>query len=167
MPNRQVSSESLRDAIWAKTDGRCWYCDEQLEKKGRSKEISFCVDHAIPSSKGGRSSLVNLVPCCNNCNRKKKDKTPAEFLKYLIEKKEYFHQRLLGMIGGAKTKGKYGNDYYVKLARKRWADRSPAAILGRKGGKAKAKGMTKAERVEMARRMVAAREEKLKGKRKK
>ena len=41
-----------------------------------------------------------------------------------------------------------------------------AAAMGRKGGKAKAKGMTRAERVEMARKMVAAREEKLKGKKK-
>lgn len=36
------------------------------------------VDHVIPQSKGGRSSWMNLVAACKECNNKKRDRTPEE-----------------------------------------------------------------------------------------
>jgi hypothetical protein len=37
------------------------------------------MDHVIPWARGGADDLTNLVPVCHNCNRKKNNKTPAEW----------------------------------------------------------------------------------------
>lgn len=55
-----------RDAVWAKTDGRCWYCGIQT-----SPFTTFCVDHVVPISSGGKNTLPNLVPSCRTCNGSK------------------------------------------------------------------------------------------------
>lgn len=39
-------------------------------------------EHQIPLSRGGSNWPSNLVPACDNCNKSKKDKTPAEFMEY-------------------------------------------------------------------------------------
>ncbi len=36
------------------------------------------VDHVIPVSKGGQSTLNNLVTACRDCNRKKGSRMPKE-----------------------------------------------------------------------------------------
>ncbi len=36
------------------------------------------MDHVIPLSQGGRSVKGNLVPCCKECNSKKKADLPPE-----------------------------------------------------------------------------------------
>jgi 5-methylcytosine-specific restriction endonuclease McrA len=37
------------------------------------------MDHLIPLSRGGYSTKENLVPCCKECNNRKKYLLPAEF----------------------------------------------------------------------------------------
>ena len=36
------------------------------------------VDHVLPRSRGGKSSWVNLVAACRDCNNRKRDRTPEE-----------------------------------------------------------------------------------------
>jgi 5-methylcytosine-specific restriction endonuclease McrA len=41
------------------------------------------MDHIIPLSRGGRSTKDNLVPCCKDCNNRKKGSLPVEWEEYL------------------------------------------------------------------------------------
>ena len=68
--------------IFAKTNGRCYYCGLVLEFA-----ISFCVDHIVPQIKGGESDIENVVPACRNCNSAKGTKTLEQFR---------FHRRMQG-----------------------------------------------------------------------
>jgi len=60
--------------VWAKTDGRCWYCGEQT-----NPFIDFAMDHVLPVRQGGTDDLSNRVPACQPCNSRKRDKTLEEF----------------------------------------------------------------------------------------
>lgn len=60
---------SFRAAVWAKTDGDCWYCCKAI-----NPFVDFTMDHVIPVSRGGRDELDNLVPCCKKCNNTKGSK---------------------------------------------------------------------------------------------
>ena len=39
---------------------------------------NLTMDHVVPVARGGRSTRGNCVPCCKECNNKKKAYTPAE-----------------------------------------------------------------------------------------
>ena len=39
---------------------------------------NLTLDHVIPVARGGKSTRGNCVPCCKDCNSKKKAYTPAE-----------------------------------------------------------------------------------------
>lgn len=59
----------LRDAVLERDNSLCHYCGEYADT----------VDHVVPVSKGGDSSLGNLVAACRPCNRAKKDTDAEEF----------------------------------------------------------------------------------------
>ena len=59
-----VLRESLGD--------RCEYCGLKLEGKGE-------LEHKVPISRGGESSLDNITLACFLCNKEKHNKTPEEF----------------------------------------------------------------------------------------
>lgn len=73
-----------RAEVWAKTAGRCWYCGTQT-----SPWKDFHVEHSVPKSKGGTDDLTNLVPSCQPCNNRKRDKDIEEFRAYLQTKAEH------------------------------------------------------------------------------
>jgi len=64
-----VGTEQLRAEVAARAALRCEYC--------RSPQIvtaqTFHVDHIVPQSKGGITSLENLAYACPRCNLRKKD----------------------------------------------------------------------------------------------
>lgn len=75
--------------VWAKTDGRCWYCGIALIAKHivPPPDHQFTVDHLVPrvpceprtqrnSLNGG---LDNCVPACRLCNNRKGGLTLEEF----------------------------------------------------------------------------------------
>ncbi len=41
------------------------------------------MDHVVPLVRGGRSTKGNVVPCCKDCNSKKKYLLPVEWVDYL------------------------------------------------------------------------------------
>jgi HNH endonuclease len=62
---RHPGHSDLRSAVWEKTAGHCWYCGV-ITNPWRN----FCVDHLVPVQEGG-NGIDNLVPCCNQCNGRK------------------------------------------------------------------------------------------------
>lgn len=73
-------ARQLRKTRWwqQKTaSGLCWYCGQQVGYQG------LTMDHVIPLARGGRSTRDNLVPCCKDCNTKKKSSLPVEWDEYM------------------------------------------------------------------------------------
>nr|WP_321468430.1 HNH endonuclease signature motif containing protein [uncultured Desulfobulbus sp.] len=73
-------ARDLRKSRWwqQKTaSGTCWYCGEKVGFH------NLTMDHVIPLARGGRSTKDNLVPCCKECNTKKKNVLPIEWEEYM------------------------------------------------------------------------------------
>ena len=76
----RAKARELRKTRWwqRKTAaGECYYCGEYFSHK------ELTMDHLIPLVRGGRSTRDNLVPCCKNCNNKKKTMLPVEWEEYI------------------------------------------------------------------------------------
>jgi len=77
---RQFNSRKGRGRIprevWEQTlkafDYSCAYCG--------TTDAPLCVDHFIPQSRDGDSSIANLVPACKSCNSTKNNRLPEDFL---------------------------------------------------------------------------------------
>jgi len=68
-------ARALRATDWWKAKlakGECHYCHRIFPPS------ELTLDHVIPVARGGRSTRGNCVPCCRDCNAKKKAYTPAE-----------------------------------------------------------------------------------------
>src|SRR5262245_10155730 len=69
-------------AVFIKTDGRCWYCGVPLDFD------TFHSDHVVAASRGGPSTLDNLVPACHPCNSAKHNRDLEEFRLYRQRQRE-------------------------------------------------------------------------------
>lgn len=70
-------ARELRKSQWWRNkiaEGICYYC------KKKSPPEQLTMDHIVPLARGGKSTPGNIVPCCKDCNNKKKYKTPVELL---------------------------------------------------------------------------------------
>lgn len=56
----------------------CYYCG-----KGDLDNNDLHIDHKIPISRGGKTTVDNLVVACSNCNNRKYNKTDEEFIKWI------------------------------------------------------------------------------------
>ncbi|WP_291460934.1 HNH endonuclease [Desulfobacula sp.] len=73
-------ARKLRSSQWWKRKrslGVCHYCKNNFLPK------ELTMDHIIPLARGGRSQKFNLVPCCKECNTKKKQLLPSEWEEYM------------------------------------------------------------------------------------
>lgn len=73
-------ARELRHSPWWKkkiASGICHYCGRKFEPS------QLTMDHKIPVSRGGFSEKINLVPCCKECNNKKKYLLPTEWEDYM------------------------------------------------------------------------------------
>lgn len=68
--SRSSIPRSLREAVSLRDAGRCRYC--QLAQLGHG--ATFHVDHILPRSRGGSTSLDNLALQCPNCSLRKADR---------------------------------------------------------------------------------------------
>lgn len=78
-------AQELRNSQWWKikrSEGRCYYCGQKFDPE------ELTMDHLLPLSQGGRSEKANIVPCCKDCNNKKKNLLPWEWQKLLDEMKK-------------------------------------------------------------------------------
>ena len=65
-----------RQKVLNKTNGICAHCGLELNLK------TFTVDHYIPKSKGGVSTIDNLIPLCEKCNVNKDNKILEPLVAY-------------------------------------------------------------------------------------
>ncbi len=72
MPAERVS-EKLRKQVILRARGYCEYC----RCPDTVTNSPFSVDHIIPKSKDGKTSLGNLAYACQGCNGKKYNKLKA------------------------------------------------------------------------------------------
>ena len=72
MSDRYVSA-ALRRLVIARAGDRCEYCGVPAD----SSPSGFCVDHILPSSRGGITKERNLALSCGGCNAHKAGKTHA------------------------------------------------------------------------------------------
>jgi 5-methylcytosine-specific restriction endonuclease McrA len=57
--------------------GLCHYCGRTFPP------AELTMDHIIPIARGGKSVRNNLVPCCKECNSRKKYLLPMEWDEYM------------------------------------------------------------------------------------
>jgi 5-methylcytosine-specific restriction endonuclease McrA len=69
----KITSADVQDALEA-SEGRCPYCICELVFG------KIHIDHVIPLARGGHNIRENIVACCEECNLRKHDKTPREFV---------------------------------------------------------------------------------------
>ncbi|MCM0081658.1 HNH endonuclease [Geomonas sp. Red32] len=73
-------ARELRKSQWWKNrigKGVCHWCRQSFHPSDLS------MDHVVPVIRGGKSSKGNVVPCCKECNNKKKHMLPIEWEEYL------------------------------------------------------------------------------------
>lgn len=73
-------ARDLRASQWWKrrlAKGRCHYCGAITAPR------DLTMDHVVPVSRGGKSSKGNVVPCCKDCNTRKRQLLPMEWEAYL------------------------------------------------------------------------------------
>lgn len=66
--------------VYARDEYRCQYCGERKP----TDELTY--DHVLPRSRGGKTTWTNIVTCCHDCNREKKNRTPEEAGMRLLKK---------------------------------------------------------------------------------
>lgn len=64
---------NTRQKVFARDGRRCVYCGCTEE------EMTLCLDHVIPLSRGGSNTADNLVVACFPCNTDKGARTPSEW----------------------------------------------------------------------------------------
>jgi 5-methylcytosine-specific restriction endonuclease McrA len=73
-------ARELRKSQWWKNriaKGICHWC------QGVFAPAELSMDHIVPVIRGGKSSRGNVVPCCKECNNRKKHMLPIEWDEYL------------------------------------------------------------------------------------
>lgn len=58
----------LRDAVFKKTKGLCFYCGRKLQNENHKAKDYMTIDHVEPKMNGGTNNIHNLVPSCHRCN---------------------------------------------------------------------------------------------------
>ena len=77
-------ARELRKSQWWKrrrANGICHYCGKQFPPE------ELTMDHLVPLIRGGRTTRGNVVPCCKECNSRKKYLLPVEWDAYLEQLK--------------------------------------------------------------------------------
>jgi len=76
---RDKARELRKSGWWQRkiNAGICHYCGQTYLPK------ELTMDHIVPIGRGGRSVKGNVVPCCKECNNRKKTLLPLEWEEYM------------------------------------------------------------------------------------
>lgn len=77
MEKRRALSPDVREFIYERDGGRCYYCEQPVSP------FRCQVDHIQPLSRGGSSEIENLALACTECNVRKAARTPEEWAEAL------------------------------------------------------------------------------------
>ncbi|MCF7853239.1 MAG: HNH endonuclease [Candidatus Pacebacteria bacterium] len=83
-------ARELRKSQWWKNvlaKGQCYYCRRRFHPR------DLTMDHLVPIIRGGKTTRRNLVPCCKECNTKKKYLLPVEWEEYVNRSRESSEDR--------------------------------------------------------------------------
>jgi len=72
-------ARDLRQSQWWKRQqakGVCYYCGRSFP----ARELT--MDHIVPIARGGKTTKGNVVPCCKECNTRKKAQLPMEWVDF-------------------------------------------------------------------------------------
>lgn len=78
--NFPVFEPFTRHNVWNRDKGMCQFCGKKISLR------QMTYDHVIPQSLGGPTNWKNIVCACQECNNKKRDRTPNEAGMSLIRK---------------------------------------------------------------------------------
>jgi 5-methylcytosine-specific restriction protein A len=84
LKREKQKARDLRKSQWWKrrcSKGICSYCNEPTSPG------DLTMDHVVPISRGGKSIKGNVVPCCKECNTRKKELLPMEWEQFISNKK--------------------------------------------------------------------------------
>jgi 5-methylcytosine-specific restriction endonuclease McrA len=73
-------ARELRASQWWKNRraaGVCHYCGKEFPPR------ELTMDHLVPLVRGGKTTRANVVPCCPECNARKKYMLPIEWAEYM------------------------------------------------------------------------------------
>ncbi|MDH4121802.1 MAG: HNH endonuclease [Deltaproteobacteria bacterium] len=76
----RAKARELRETQWWKNkrgSGRCHYCRKVFPPK------ELTMDHVVPLIRGGKTVKSNVVPCCKECNQRKRHMLPHEWGEYM------------------------------------------------------------------------------------
>jgi 5-methylcytosine-specific restriction endonuclease McrA len=76
----KAKARELRATQWWKRRcdrGLCHYCGGTVP----ARELT--MDHVVPLARGGKTTKANVVPCCKECNNRKRQLLPMEWQEYL------------------------------------------------------------------------------------
>lgn len=76
----KAKAREMRHSQWWKNEcgrGVCYYCGRRVPPK------ELTMDHIVPIIRGGFTKKGNVVPCCKDCNNKKKYMLPVEWQEYM------------------------------------------------------------------------------------
>jgi 5-methylcytosine-specific restriction endonuclease McrA len=80
----------FRERVYKRDGYRCRWCKREVrEDVPHNHRQRATLDHLIPTSKGGKDMMENLVTACHACNNEKGDMMPDVFEWYL-------HMKALG-----------------------------------------------------------------------
>ncbi|MDA0810096.1 MAG: HNH endonuclease [Planctomycetota bacterium] len=68
-----MTPSGLESQVRLRADNRCEYCRMHQSLQG----ATFHIEHVIPKSRGGETTLSNLAWACPGCNLRKSDRTEA------------------------------------------------------------------------------------------
>ena len=88
LKKKQYIPLNLRRAVIDRDGVHCVFCDEDLT----DQEIH--LDHVIPESRGGLTTLNNLQVTCRKCNLAKGSLSESEFIDRLRQRAENILARL-------------------------------------------------------------------------
>lgn len=105
-PDGNKQLRPTRVNILLRDEYTCQYCGKIPPKK------DINLDHILPSSKGGKSTWLNLVTSCKKCNSFKSDRTPRQAGMILL-RKPFKPRPVDGLI--SKLDSKYMDKYKAIL----------------------------------------------------
>lgn len=77
---RQRKVTFSKENVYARDSGKCQYCAVECSMRQAT------YDHVVPRVQGGRTEWTNVVIACNDCNKAKGGRTPAQANMRLLSK---------------------------------------------------------------------------------
>ena len=81
---RIIISDDIRDIVYARGNGRCFYCGKKLKKEEMS------IEHIIPLQEHGSNDIKNLFCSCKKCNQEKGNNI---LLKHIVAMENFIYEQ--------------------------------------------------------------------------